>query len=88
MNHFKPRPLTFIFTALGAAPLGHEHIEALKHQVPSEVRQGWGMTETTSGVVRYTMVSPSLTVESNSFMIYYLRLYKLWSETNLDPSEF
>ncbi|KAI8074067.1 hypothetical protein BC940DRAFT_267332 [Gongronella butleri] len=35
----------------GAAPLGQEHIEAVNKIIPATVRQGWGMTETTSGVI-------------------------------------
>ncbi|KAI8086520.1 uncharacterized protein BX664DRAFT_336027 [Halteromyces radiatus] len=35
----------------GAAPLGDEHINALVRAVPSTVRQGYGMTETTSGII-------------------------------------
>ncbi|CAO3616384.1 unnamed protein product [Cunninghamella echinulata] len=35
----------------GAAPLGKEHIDALVERIPSSVRQGWGMTETTSGFI-------------------------------------
>ncbi|CAO3589367.1 unnamed protein product [Absidia cylindrospora] len=39
----------------GAAPLGSEHIDALTSRVPSNVRQGWGMTETTSGIIIQTL---------------------------------
>ncbi|CAO3608813.1 unnamed protein product [Cunninghamella blakesleeana] len=35
----------------GAAPLGKEHIDALVERIPSTVRQGYGMTETTSGCI-------------------------------------
>lgn len=35
----------------GAAPLGKEHIEALKLRMPAQLKQGYGMTETTSGVI-------------------------------------
>ncbi|KAI8991727.1 hypothetical protein BDF20DRAFT_846126 [Mycotypha africana] len=35
----------------GAAPLSKEHITALKKRVPADIRQGYGMTETTSGVI-------------------------------------
>ncbi|KAI9262783.1 hypothetical protein BY458DRAFT_438919 [Sporodiniella umbellata] len=38
----------------GAAPLGKEHIEALQKRIPSEVKQGFGMTETTSAVMIQT----------------------------------
>ncbi|KAG1467575.1 hypothetical protein G6F56_004339 [Rhizopus delemar] len=38
----------------GAAPLGKEHIEALQKRVPAEVKQGFGMTETTSAVTIQT----------------------------------
>ncbi|KAL1928947.1 hypothetical protein VTP01DRAFT_2006 [Rhizomucor pusillus] len=35
----------------GAAPLGREHTEALKLRIAAPVRQGYGTTETTAGVV-------------------------------------
>ncbi|KAI8150227.1 hypothetical protein BJV82DRAFT_503477 [Fennellomyces sp. T-0311] len=35
----------------GAAPLGKEHIDALKLRMPALLKQGYGMTETTSGVI-------------------------------------
>lgn len=35
----------------GAAPLGKEHIEALQLRMPAQLKQGYGMTETTSGVI-------------------------------------
>ncbi|GAN01228.1 phenylacetyl-CoA ligase [Mucor ambiguus] len=35
----------------GAAPLSKEHIEALAKRIPAELKQGYGMTETTSGVI-------------------------------------
>ncbi|OBZ83625.1 4-coumarate--CoA ligase [Choanephora cucurbitarum] len=35
----------------GAAPLSKEHIEALSKRIPAEIKQGYGMTETTSGVI-------------------------------------
>ncbi|CEG78105.1 hypothetical protein RMATCC62417_12758 [Rhizopus microsporus] len=38
----------------GAAPLGKEHIDALKKRIPVVVKQGYGMTETTSGVILQT----------------------------------
>lgn len=37
--------------SIGAAPLGKEHIDALVERIPSTVRQGYGMTETTSGCI-------------------------------------
>ncbi|KAI9253159.1 hypothetical protein BY458DRAFT_348585 [Sporodiniella umbellata] len=35
----------------GAAPLSEGHIDSLTKRIPSLVRQGYGMTETTSGVI-------------------------------------
>ncbi|ORY91852.1 hypothetical protein BCR43DRAFT_532511 [Syncephalastrum racemosum] len=35
----------------GAAPLGKEHIEALAKRMPALLKQGYGMTETCSGVI-------------------------------------
>ncbi|ORX62635.1 acetyl-CoA synthetase-like protein [Hesseltinella vesiculosa] len=35
----------------GAAPLGQEHIEAVNRVIPAVIRQGFGMTETTGGVI-------------------------------------
>ncbi|KAI9249131.1 hypothetical protein BDA99DRAFT_608756 [Phascolomyces articulosus] len=35
----------------GAAPLGKEHIDALALRMPALLKQGYGMTETTSGVI-------------------------------------
>ncbi|KAI9497097.1 hypothetical protein BDB00DRAFT_806759 [Zychaea mexicana] len=35
----------------GAAPLGKEHIDALAQRMPALLKQGYGMTETTSGVI-------------------------------------
>ncbi|KAI9320580.1 hypothetical protein BX666DRAFT_1909283 [Dichotomocladium elegans] len=35
----------------GAAPLGKEHIDALSKRLPATLKQGYGMTETTSGVI-------------------------------------
>ncbi|KAI8339084.1 hypothetical protein BC941DRAFT_373353 [Chlamydoabsidia padenii] len=39
----------------GAAPLSENHITNLTNRVPALVRQGWGMTETTSGVIIQSM---------------------------------
>ncbi|GAA5801333.1 hypothetical protein EDC94DRAFT_541147 [Helicostylum pulchrum] len=35
----------------GAAPLSREHIETLAKRIPAKLVQGYGMTETTSGVI-------------------------------------
>ncbi|CAO3614649.1 unnamed protein product [Mucor hiemalis] len=35
----------------GAAPLSKEHIETLAKRIPAQLKQGYGMTETTSGVI-------------------------------------
>ncbi|KAG2207372.1 hypothetical protein INT47_006847 [Mucor saturninus] len=35
----------------GAAPLSKEHIESLAKRIPAKLVQGYGMTETTSGVI-------------------------------------
>ncbi|KAG1139420.1 hypothetical protein G6F37_009612 [Rhizopus arrhizus] len=38
----------------GAAPLSKEHIQSLHKRIPLDVRQGYGMTETTSAIVIQT----------------------------------
>ncbi|KAI8639567.1 hypothetical protein BD408DRAFT_445846 [Parasitella parasitica] len=39
----------------GAAPLSREHIEALAKRIPAQLKQGYGMTETTSGVISQSL---------------------------------
>ncbi|KAI8391641.1 uncharacterized protein BYT42DRAFT_592036 [Radiomyces spectabilis] len=43
----------------GAAPLSKEHIESLAQRIPATLKQGYGMTETTSGVISQTEDSGS-----------------------------
>ncbi|KAG1469905.1 hypothetical protein G6F56_002985 [Rhizopus delemar] len=38
----------------GAAPLSKEHVDSLKKRISAEIKQGYGMTETTSGVILQT----------------------------------
>ncbi|KAG0749672.1 hypothetical protein G6F16_004848 [Rhizopus arrhizus] len=38
----------------GAAPLSKEHVDSLNKRINAEVKQGYGMTETTSGVILQT----------------------------------
>ncbi|KAI8972138.1 hypothetical protein BDB01DRAFT_478616 [Pilobolus umbonatus] len=40
----------------GAAPLSKEHIDALQKRIPADIVQGYGMTETTSGVISQSIV--------------------------------
>ncbi|KAI8080208.1 uncharacterized protein B0P05DRAFT_509563 [Gilbertella persicaria] len=39
----------------GAAPLSREHIETLAKRIPAQLKQGYGMTETTSGIISQSL---------------------------------